>query len=126
MAQGITTSKLTILEKDSFIHWKRHLLNHLTARELEQYVLEIVPMPSKSNLEEKRKYCQEWAQVMEILENSVDSENQQWIGNASDPKVAYDNLCAQHGSSNGILTASIISQITTVRLQPGQSLSDFL
>ncbi|KAG0138987.1 hypothetical protein CROQUDRAFT_102415 [Cronartium quercuum f. sp. fusiforme G11] len=126
MAQGITTSKLTILKKGSFICWKRHLLNHLTARELEQYVLEIIPMPSESNLEEKRKYCRERARVMEILENSIDSENQQWIGNASDPKVAYDNLCAQHGSSNGILTTSIISQITTARLQPGQSLSDFL
>ncbi|KAG0148621.1 hypothetical protein CROQUDRAFT_90123 [Cronartium quercuum f. sp. fusiforme G11] len=77
-------------------------------------------------MEACQKFCQEQARVMEILENSVDSENRQWIGTTSDLKVAFDNLCAQHDSSNGVLTALIISQITTARLQLGQTLSNFL
>ncbi|KAG0145582.1 hypothetical protein CROQUDRAFT_705459 [Cronartium quercuum f. sp. fusiforme G11] len=124
--QGSITSKLTILKKGTFIRWKRHLLNHLTARELDQYILEIVPIPEETDIEAGHKYRREQARVMEIIENSVDSENQQWISITSDPKVVYEELCTQHGSSDGILTASIISQITAARLQPGQTLSNFL
>ncbi|KAG0145623.1 hypothetical protein CROQUDRAFT_93610 [Cronartium quercuum f. sp. fusiforme G11] len=126
VAQGNATSKLTILKKGSFIRWKRHLLNHLTARELDQYILKVVPIPEETDVEARCKYRRERARVMEIIENSVDSENQQWIGITSDPKVVYNELCAQHGSSDRILTASIISQITAAKLQPGQTLSNFL
>ncbi|KAG0144738.1 hypothetical protein CROQUDRAFT_23549, partial [Cronartium quercuum f. sp. fusiforme G11] len=97
------------LEKGSFVRWKRHLINHLTAREIKQYILEDLTAPDPKDTEACRKYRCERARVMEILENSVDSENHQWISTTSDPKVAFDNLCAQHGSSDGVLTASIIS-----------------
>ncbi|KAG0140429.1 hypothetical protein CROQUDRAFT_100140 [Cronartium quercuum f. sp. fusiforme G11] len=50
MAQENVTTKLTILGKGSFIRWKHHLLNHLTTRELDQYVLKVVPIPIDSDI----------------------------------------------------------------------------
>ncbi|KAG0139412.1 hypothetical protein CROQUDRAFT_101565 [Cronartium quercuum f. sp. fusiforme G11] len=97
--QGSTNTKLMILEKVT---------------------------PDHDDTEACQKFCQERPRVMEILKNLVNSENQQWIGTTLDPKVTFDNLCAQRGSSDGVLTASIISQITTAHLQPGQTLSNFL
>lgn len=62
---------------------------------------------------------------MEAIQSTIEIEDYNTIS-TTDPKIAFESLIKDHGSQSGLLTAGVIAQISSIKLQPGASLDDIL
>lgn len=115
--------KIPELQSGNFSHWNKRFHFALQTRGLLKFLTEDSPPADADGL---ATYRRQQGRVMEIMVGSVDATNDSLIQLTDTPKVAYEKLTKAHGSSGGILAAATICEIATARLEPGQSLSEFI
>lgn len=116
--------KLPKLSPGTFPRWNRHLMIALTTRGLVDFVKTDATAPTEAIALDK--FIQSRARVLEIIVGSIDATYDQLLDIEDTPKKAYDKLAKAHGSNDGVLTAAVICEIASLRLETGQSLADYV
>lgn len=108
----------------SFLRWKHNVRGHLKAEGLEELLTTSPSVPTDAAL--PRTLTVNKAKAIRVIRNSINAENDDVIGDTDKPKDSWATLLAKHGSSDGVVTAAILSQIKNARLEPGQSILSFI
>lgn len=105
------------------LRWKYQLLTYLTAQDLNHYITSKIK--SLTDADELNIFCWSRAKFMEAIKEAIDINNYNSIS-TTDPKEAFDSPVKDHGIQSGLLTAGVISQISSLKLLLGALRDKFL
>lgn len=127
MSSKDSFTQLPILKQGTFPMWEMGIQNLFEAKQLDHLLLpdSVIPSGKDATKEEIADYREKRGRAMTFILGSLDDVNKARITRGDTPYTAYTKLCKHHGSNEGILTASVIAEITSIRMG-SDSLSQFL
>lgn len=117
-------NNVTILKKGTFHEWKANIVTAFNAARLTPFVLTDQPLPDDPT--KREEHIVKDYQALSVIQTTVDSEHFQLVANAQSAPAAFLCILAQYDDSGGLSTAMIFSDLVSLRLDEGGSLSDHL
>lgn len=127
MSSKDNCSQLTILKQGTYCMWDMALRNLFQAKQISSLLLaeSTVPSGPTATANEIEDYLEKQGCAMTFILGSLDEINKARITIHNTPHTAYLKLAKHHASNKGILTAMVISEITTICMNT-DLLSQFL
>lgn len=115
-------SSIPKLSVGNFHVWKLRLETFLGAMKLRPYILSDLEPPTEASLLDD--YITKDCAALNAIHSTIDEENMEIVTSASSAREAYQALCAHHGDSGGMTTATMFFKLVTMKLSPGGSVAE--
>lgn len=116
-------AKLTELEQGKYHEWRHRLLTYARSQRLAKYLEQDLVKPDDDTREE---FDFNDAHALSLIHSTIDSENYQIVANCNSARSAFLALCKHHDDGGGLTTATIFSELVTMRLSSEDDLSKHL
>lgn len=112
--QGPTSKvRFNELKYGNYHEWRHCLLTYSRAQRLSKYLEKDLP---EAPPDQKEEFDFNDAQALSLIHSTVDSSNYQIIANCNTACSAFLALCSHHNDGGGLTTASIFSDLVTMKL----------